>query len=212
LTIIKVAAILAFYDLSSSPGIKCWSMVGEAVRLAYDMRLDQLDSKCHLTSSFMSVETAKDARYVWWCIYTLDCYASSTLMRPFAVTNDRINTALVRSHEDPSKGSSDDHVQAIFLPSNLIELQKTALSLDHDDPTNTQILFLLVLSLGRLVANLRREQLDGANNIEVRSNTIENAFASVRLSIPDDFLNCRNRSDDEYLRLTRTEIVMIIEL
>jgi hypothetical protein len=211
LNVVKVAAILAAYEMYCSPGIKGWATVGEAVRLSYDIRLDQLDSNSHLASTFMSDEEAEESRYVWWSVYSLDVYASSTLMRPFAITSTSINTALVSLTEDQFKMGHIKPSRRLFLPSDPVEIQVMALSLDHNDPLGTQTLYLLIITFGRYLSNLRREQLDGME-VDTKSNLIQNTLATFRFSIPRNFIDSQICFSDLHLRLTRIEIVLLLEL
>ncbi|KAH7129576.1 hypothetical protein B0J13DRAFT_564280 [Dactylonectria estremocensis] len=185
LNIVKIAAILAAYELTCSPGGKGWSMVGETVRLAYDMGLDQVDGSQHIGTALLSLQEAEEQRYVWWCVYALDTYVSSTLMRPFAITDTAMKTALVGV---AGRDNSHELVETFFLPSDPVKLQMKIQSLDHSRPQSPEILNLLLLSMVRLISALRRQQLEG-EEVGQGLELIRNLLASWWFSLPEDFLH-----------------------
>jgi hypothetical protein len=184
LELVKAAIILSAYELTCSSGVNGWYMVGQTVRLAYDMGLDHLDDGQQFGAGMLLPEDIEEQRHVWWCVYALDTYVSATLMRPFGVTETVIKTALV--------GHGPQHTiegpfTATFLPSDPVELQIAIQSLDYYAPQSPKVLTLLLLSMLRQVSALRRRQFQG-EQIKHSLELVRNCLASCWFSLPSDLL------------------------
>ncbi|TVY61454.1 Citrinin biosynthesis transcriptional activator ctnR [Fusarium oxysporum f. sp. cubense] len=208
LSMVKIASILAAYELICSPSTKGWYMVGEAVRLAYDIGLDQVDSGQQLYRGVILPTEIEEKRYIWWCVYALDTYASSTLFRPFGITNKGIKTALIGVMElDNQKRLSE----TVFLPSDPLGLQIAIQSLDHSRPQSPKVLKLLLLSMVRQISTLRKNQLEG-EEVGQSLDLIRNLLASYWFSLPDDFEHCPAARGHLYTKKLWIDITILAHL
>lgn len=92
LCIIQAYALLSFYELSRSVRPRSWRILGECIRLAYEMRLHAVDEGFSAsTFSEMSHQDVahwvarEERRRTWWAIWEMDVYASTLRRLPTAI-------------------------------------------------------------------------------------------------------------------------------
>ncbi|KAL5610616.1 hypothetical protein FOBRF1_006733 [Fusarium oxysporum] len=208
LATVKIACILSAYELTCSPSNKGWYMVGEAVRLAYDIGLDHIDSCQQFDAGVLNHTEIEEQRYVWWCVYALDTYASATLMRPFGITDKVIRTAFVGAAE---RDNPEELSDTVFLPSDPVSLQIAIESLDDSQSQNPKVLMLLLLSILRQVLTVRRQQLEGeavGQNLDL----MRNLLASYWFSLPGDLEQSSAARGHPYDKRPWIDIIILAHL
>lgn len=92
LCIVQAYALLSFYELSRSVRPRSWRVLGECIRLAYEMRLHAVDegfAGTDLTEfSTQDIEqwvAREEHRRTWWAIWEMDVFASTIRRLPTAI-------------------------------------------------------------------------------------------------------------------------------
>ena len=88
--------LLAFYDLTSKPSFQGWLSAGICCRIAYSLRLHQIDktppaNKGQVPHTWSEKE---ERRRSWWAIYEMDNFASISTSRPFNIDSSRMSVFL----------------------------------------------------------------------------------------------------------------------
>lgn len=84
--------LLAFYYYTSGLSAHGWVIVGVCTRLAYVLRLHEVDADPE--SDLQDPIELESRRRAWWLIWELDSYGSIVLQRPFAIDQRRCTTRL----------------------------------------------------------------------------------------------------------------------
>lgn len=205
LDLIKLTLLISIFDQMCSSSSNAWYMTGLAVRLSYDIGLDCVDDPSFGQGGTL-MSDKEECRWVWWCVYTLDTYTSTTLLRPFAITDDEIRTALVSSTTDEFKsGNGGTNEPLRFVSNDLLEIQSAFQMVDFNNPVGIFQIYLLALALGRSVARLRRSLLAGKNENH-RIELHQNVLSTVWFSLPESLFDTCSYSVNSRTAALRFEV------
>lgn len=195
----RKACLLAFYEFHQFPGQQAWMRITKLTRTALWIGLDRLESHRARYPGWgiMSEQELDDWGLVWWCIYRLDSYANLSSGTPYLVDECLIDTCLA---QDASAASLAEDLrprslQRNFLPAHPSGLRETITSIALDSPRtalfNFHIVTITALRLvGRSAQLFRRRPLQGPGYLA----DIERHLATVRLSLPANYLNTRRNA------------------
>lgn len=99
LTYLQGCILLAFYFYTSGPTPQGWILIGVCVRMAYELRLSEIDDANwapHAPAGFVEKE---EMRRAWWLVWELDTFASTVSRNPYAIDRKRMSVLLPISDE-----------------------------------------------------------------------------------------------------------------
>lgn len=94
LQVLQAYALLAFFELTHNVRSRSWRVLGQCIRLAYDLRLHMVDEDVvdaqafSASSNNVNVEDwfiREEKRRAWWAIWEMDVFASTIRRLPIAI-------------------------------------------------------------------------------------------------------------------------------
>lgn len=213
----RQGCLLAFYAFHQYPGEKAWMRIGNLTRKAYQCGLHQIDFIGYgsvFDRENVSAEDLEEWRYVWWCIYCLDCYSNVTALTPFIVERESIKTALVSS---PLAGpTSDLAVKTLpqYLPDDTDDLWKTAKDVTSSTGAVNFNMHILTTTMIREAATLHRlRKQSTSKRLKVRLSELESHFSTFRLALPTRYLSpSRNAMDNESSSEHHSRLICVLHI
>lgn len=96
----------SLYSLHGLDSTGAWTFAGAAVRVAIHMNL-------HRDNEFLQRQERETYRRVWWTLYDLERFLSSSFALPSAINDDLVNIALPPDHNVSSFVMSTDHSDGV---------------------------------------------------------------------------------------------------
>ncbi|PYI05429.1 hypothetical protein BO78DRAFT_371111 [Aspergillus sclerotiicarbonarius CBS 121057] len=111
LSLLQAMVLTCFYELTGSAAGSGWRSIGSLVRVAYELRLHLLDTDNE--GHYMPVNVKhwslkEERRRVWWAIWELDVFASTTRRLPTAIDWNQNWTKLPVDDESWVRGDPQD--------------------------------------------------------------------------------------------------------
>lgn len=193
----RKAYLLAFYEFHQFPGHHAWLRIGRVTRMAYRIGLDRLD---HVRATYpdwrnVSSEDIQEWRWIWWCIYRLDCYSNLSSGMPYLIDDAAIGTSFVRSKTILDPDFMEELPREFFLPPSPDNLSKILLAAPLHPETllrNIHTITSAILRQAGLV--LRMHLVRSAQTTLVEVAKAEKQLATIRSALPFGWLNPRRNA------------------
>jgi hypothetical protein len=99
LTYLQGCILLAFYFYTSGPTAQGWIFIGVCVRMAYELRLAEIDDDNWAPVTPVGPVEKEEMRRAWWLVWELDTFASTVSRNPYAIDRKRMSVTLPISDE-----------------------------------------------------------------------------------------------------------------
>ncbi len=203
--LLQASVLDAFYHLTRSVRSKSWRLLGNCIRLAYDMKMHLIDLNWQrrLEKQQSSMDQSIDwllleeQRRCWWAIWEMDVFASTIRRLPTAIDWKQNFTFLPMPDE---YWFTDVHHQSCFLAQDPIERWKGLSRAGNCSPRAWFIVInslmhdaqLLVYNPGTSKPSLTESQRD---ELAIISNSLYCATSSLpaELKYNDEMLNFRTK-------------------
>lgn len=201
--LLQASVLDAFYHLTRSVRSKSWRLLGNCIRLAYDMKMHLIDvnwqrrPEKQQNSNQQPVDwsSLEEQRRCWWAIWEMDVFASTIRRLPTAIDWKQNFTFLPMPDEN---WFTDVHLQSCFLAQDPIERWKGLSRAGNCSPRAWFIVInslmhdaqLLVYNPGTSKPSLTESQRD---ELAIISNSLYCATASLpsQLKYNDQILDFR---------------------
>ncbi|KAL4770213.1 hypothetical protein BDW60DRAFT_224444 [Aspergillus nidulans var. acristatus] len=180
----RKAYLLAFYEFHQFPGHHAWLRVGRITRMAYRIGLDRLDRVRALYSDWgaVSSEDMQEWRWIWWCIYRLDCYTNLSSGMPYLIDDACISTSLIESNTLP-------------VPDMILLLTKILLFVPSHPDTLLRNVHTITTATLRQVGKVVRVHLVRSPQATIaEAANVEKLLATIRTALPPGWLNTRRNA------------------
>lgn len=191
--LLQASVLDAFYHLTRSVRSRSWRLLGNCIRLAYDMKMHLIDVNCQriLERQQRGIEPSvgwslvEEQRRCWWAIWEMDVFASTIRRLPTAIDWKQNFSFLPMPDEYWFSGV---HCQSCFLAQDPNERWKSLSQTGNCSPRAWFIVInslmhdaqLLVYNPGTSKATLTELQRD---ELTVISNSLYCATASLPLEL-----------------------------
>ncbi|KAL5365924.1 hypothetical protein BJX96DRAFT_21296 [Aspergillus floccosus] len=193
----RKAYLLAFYEFHQFPGHHAWLRIGRLTRMAYRIGLDRLDHVHALYPDWRNVssENIQEWRWIWWCIYRLDCYSNLSSGMPYLIDDATIGTSLVRSNPILHPDTMEELPREFFLPPSPENLPKMLLAAPLHPETLLRNIHTITTAILRQAGQILRMHLvRSAQATLVEVARVEQQLATVRSALPSGWLNSRRNA------------------
>ncbi|KAL2855326.1 hypothetical protein BJY01DRAFT_204453 [Aspergillus pseudoustus] len=200
------AYLLAFYEFHQFPGHHAWLRVGRVTRMAYRIGLDRLDHIRALYSDWRAVssEDIQEWRWMWWCIYRLDCYSNLSSGMPYLIDDTCISTSFIGSNALLHSDITEELPREFFLPPSSENLTKILLAApSHPDTLLRNVHTVTTATLRQAGLVARMHWIRSQQATLMKSTQAEQQLATIRTALPPGWLNPRrnafaNESHNDY--------------
>jgi hypothetical protein len=197
LALLQALTITTSYEMIHAARGKAWRALGTCIRLAYELRLHQVDvmtNKPGKKSSVMDNETwimDEERRRVWWALWELDVFMSSVNMMPVSIGDAHNATLLPAEDEAWFEGRPRE---SSFLEVDPVKRWK---QLQQSDNQSGKAWYILINSftrdihcLSHLTLPLDRFETDqgGQSKLTTKLNTLANCVSCFTLALPDGLM------------------------
>ncbi|KAL3430311.1 hypothetical protein BDV09DRAFT_202304 [Aspergillus tetrazonus] len=197
---------LAFYEFHQFPGHHAWLRVGRITHMAYRIGLDRLDHVRALYSDWgvVSSEDMQEWRWIWWCIYRLDCYTNLSSGMPYLIDDACISTSLIESNTLPVSDMVENIPQSYFLPLSPENITKILLFVpSHPDTLLRNVHTITTATLQQVGKVVRMHLVRSPQATLAEAANVEKLLATIRTALPPGWLNTRrnafaNESHNDY--------------
>ncbi|GKZ18426.1 hypothetical protein AbraIFM66951_000985 [Aspergillus brasiliensis] len=189
--------LLAFYEFHQFPGHHAWLRIGRLTRMAYRIGLDRLDHVRALYSDWrnVSIENIQEWRWIWWCIYRLDCYSNLSSGMPYLIDDATIGTSLVRSRPILHPDLMEELPHEFSLPPSPDHLPRMLLAASLYPETMLMNIHTITSAILRQAGHvLRMHMVRSAQTILVEVAKAEKQLATIRSALPSGWLNPRRNA------------------
>jgi len=184
--------LLSFNMLQHDASVQTWLMVGSCTRLAYEIDLHNTDADLAVLGNESIVLDIDDnmkreeKRRLWWTIWEMDTFSSTTSLRPYAI-NGRQFWVLLPLSDQCLEGNTPLISSAFLGPCFDAPWQ----ALSHSDNQNERAWFLICLAVLRLACETALSPMATFKGV----NNIERIIGSLLLSLPYTFHLSPNKTD-----------------
>lgn len=179
--------LLSFWHYTSDPSPQGWIVVGECVRLAYEIGLWDIDKE-EEEASFMITEPnnsddlssieKEEKRRAWWLVWELDTFGSTVCARPYAIDSRHMRVKLPISDDAWFSGASISSAEMITEPGQSWK------SLQGSENQDVRAWFLVANYLmARALECARRRRGISEDELVV----LENETSCFKLSLPAQY-------------------------
>lgn len=201
----RKAYLLAFYEFHQFPGHHAWLRVGRVTRMAYRIGLDRLEHVRAVYSDWgtVSSEYMQEWRWIWWCIYRLDCYTNLSSGMPYLIDDGCIGTSFIGSNTLP-QDLTENLPREVFLPLSSENITKILLVVPSQPDTLLKNVHTITTATLRQVGQVVRMHLVRSPKATITETTnAEQLLATTRTALPPGWLNTRrnafaNESHNDY--------------
>ncbi|KAL3466172.1 hypothetical protein BJX64DRAFT_251006 [Aspergillus heterothallicus] len=190
----RKAFILAFYEFHQFPGHHAWLRIGRVTRMAYRIGLDRLD---HIRALYpdwgaVSNEDIQEWRWIWWCIYRLDCYSNLSSGMPYLIDDACIKTSFAQCRSTLRSEITEELPQEFLLAPTPENLSRILLSIPlHPEtlPGNIHTVTTATMRQAGQITRMHLVRSKQATLTEVAK--AEQLLATIRAALPPGWLNTR---------------------
>jgi hypothetical protein len=195
LTLIQAYTLLSYFELTESVRPRSWRILGECVRIAYEIRLHAIDEDFDPDSDISAIgidleqwTMREEYRRAWWAIWEMDVFASTLRRLPTAIDWTQNFTLLPVPDSD---WFSRSYQKSCFLASDPAIRWK---DLTNSGNRSAKAWFILINSLMRntqvLVFSARALALESSNaeQLSVELTLVSNALSCTSVSLPDELV------------------------
>ncbi|KAH6962313.1 hypothetical protein BKA56DRAFT_679133 [Ilyonectria sp. MPI-CAGE-AT-0026] len=196
---VKATYLLAFCYYTGLPQREAWEQCSRVIRMAYMLRLHQLDNQnIHLVAAGSGNALDKEEnRCLWWAIYTLDCFSSLTSFIPSGVDKMSLATSIpvVLLSETPVSGTSE--LVEVDPLGDKIDRIRCTLQNCTTQGAKTQAALIFAHTLACQAIHLRRLSLDNPQcSLLHQSKRLQQKWNSIFTFLPPwFFLPARHELD-----------------
>lgn len=188
LDVFRSACLLAFYNFHQHPGEKAFIKIALLSRKAYQCGLHQIDNEGNRTSfdwNLISDDGTEDWRHVWWCVFCLDSYSSSSIAAPFSVEIENVKTALLGTSIQGTQDSITARSGPSFIPPDQTQLWKAVQDLDcRTLYYNFNFHMILTVFLKEAVNVFRLQKQNPSDTLKQRILCLQGDLCAIRLALP----------------------------
>lgn len=175
LTHLQGCIVLTYYFYTSGPTPKGWLLIGECVRLAYDLGLSEIDDDAWTPSSPLMTVDREELRRAWWLVWELDTFASSVSRKPFSIDRKRMAVKLPISDEAWFSGNEIQSSELVMTPG------QSWRSLEHCSNQDERAWFLVANHFMTMIHDRIQQRQELSIDEKL---TLDNEITCFRLALP----------------------------
>ncbi|KIV96559.1 hypothetical protein PV10_00408 [Exophiala mesophila] len=167
--------VLTNYFYTSGPTPKGWLLIGECVRLAYELGLSDIDDDMWTPSSPLISIDKEELRRAWWCVWELDTFASSVSRKPFSIDRKRMAVKLPMSDEAWFSGNPVESNELLMTPG------QTWRTLEYSSNQDERAWYLVANHLATMIHDRSQQRQEVSIDEKMM---LDNEITCFRLALP----------------------------